>query len=152
MTTKEQKAYDLFKQGYNCAQAVFGAFCEDYGLPLQTGLMLSSGFGGGMGRMRSVCGTVTGMFMAASLALGYNSAAAAEEKTRTYAMIQDLAAQFKQQNGSIVCAQLLGIEEIPQNPQALPRTAEYYKKRPCADLAAAAAGILEQYLREHTKA
>ena len=102
-----------------------------------------------MGRMRNVCGAVSGMFLAAGLARGYSEPGTHEKKTETYAMIQQLAAEFEARNGSIVCKTLLGLERPEGTPQAEARTAEYYRKRPCAELVAQAAEILEAYLAEN---
>lgn len=147
MEDRSAQARALFLQGYNCAQSVLGAFAEDLGLDQQTAMRLASGFGGGMGRMRHVCGAVSGMFLAAGLARGYSDPAAREEKTAVYAMIQRLAAAFEAENGSIICRTLLGLERPEGTPQAEARTADYYRKRPCADLVACAAGILSRELQ-----
>ncbi len=146
--TKREKAMALFKEGYNCSQAVMGAFAEDMGMELDTALMLSSSFGGGMGRMREVCGAVSGMFMAVGLKMGYSDPKDSEAKTAHYKRIQDLAEKFKERNRYIVCRQLLGLEGQDTNPVPAERTQEYYKKRPCAELVGDAAEILEEYLAE----
>lgn len=98
MSEKTEKARELFKSGYNCSQAVLGVFCEELGLDFDTAMKLSSSFGGGMGRMREVCGTVTGMFMAAGLAYYLNSS----DKGKQYEIVQTLAKKFKEKNGSII--------------------------------------------------
>ena len=145
---KEAKAKELFVQGYNCAQAVFGAYCEELGLDMETAMKLSSSFGGGMGRLREVCGAVSGMFMAAGLLYGYSDPEAKEPKKEHYARIQELAARFKEQNGSIVCRELLGLDHKSDEPTPAERTKEYYQKRPCLELVGDAARILEQYISE----
>ncbi|MGN0612681.1 MAG: C-GCAxxG-C-C family protein [Porcipelethomonas sp.] len=150
--TKKEKAMELFRQGYNCSQAVLGAFAEELGLDFETAVKISSSFGGGMGRMREVCGAVSGMFMAAGLKLGYSSPTDTEGKTRHYKLIQDLAAEFKKNNGSIVCRQLLGLEGHDSSYVPSQRTDEYYRKRPCAELVGEAAEILENYLLSHNVA
>lgn len=144
-----KKAFELFTSGYNCAQAVFGAYCEDIGLDPETGLRLASSFGGGMGRMREVCGAVSGMFMAAGVIYGYSNADAKETKTEHYKRIQELAAKFKEENGSIICRRLLGLEKAEETPAASERTKEYYHKRPCGELCRQAAEILDAYIAEH---
>lgn len=144
--SKAEQAKQLFLQGYNCSQAVLGAFAPDLGLDFETAVRLASGMGGGIGRMRSVCGACSGMCMAAGLANGYSDPKAGAEKTATYAMIQQLAGRFREENGSIICKELLGLEKPEGTPQAEQRTAQYYKKRPCAELVAQAAGFLEEYL------
>ena len=142
---KKEKAMTLFKEGYNCSQAVFGAFAEELGLDFETAVKISSSFGGGMGRMREVCGAVSGMFMAAGIKWGYSSPTDNHAKTNHYKLIQDLAAEFKKKNGSIVCRELLGLEGKDNNYVPSARTDEYYKKRPCIELVGEAAEILEEY-------
>lgn len=144
--TNEQKARDLFKSGYNCAQAVFSVYAEHYGIDTQTALKLSSSFGGGMGRLREVCGAVSAMFMVAGLAKGYSSNDNPEEKKAHYERIQYLAKEFEKLNGSIICRELLGLTEKKDSPTPSERTAEYYKKRPCEELIADACNILDDYL------
>lgn len=149
MSEKAQRAKALFLEGYNCAQAVAGAFAPEMGLSVDAAARLASGFGGGMGRMREVCGAVSGMTLAASALRGYNDLKAGLEKTDTYAMIQELAGRFRAENGSIICRELLGLARPEGIPQAEARTPEYYKKRPCPELVALAAQILEEWLAEH---
>lgn len=151
MSEKGDKAKELFEQGYNCAQAVFGAFCEETGIDFETAVLLASPFGGGMGRLREVCGTVSGMLMAAGMLYGYSSPNAVQEKKEAYQTAQALANTFREQNGSIVCRELLGLSKVQadDSPQPEPRTQTYYKKRPCALLAQDAAEILEAYIKEH---
>ena len=132
MSEKAQRAKALFLEGYNCAQAVAGAFAPEMGLSVDAAARLASGFGGGMGRMREVCGAVSGMTLAASALRGYNDPKAGPEKTDTYAMIQELAGRFRAENGSIICRELLGLARPEGTPQAEARTPEYYKKRPGA--------------------
>ena len=144
--TKAEQAKALFYQGYNCCQSVFGAFAPEMGLDQETAMRLASGMGAGLGRMRSVCGTCSGMCMAAGLARGYSDPKATQKKTDTYAMIQRLVKQFQADQGSIICKELLGLEKIEDSPQAEARTPEYYKKRPCPELVAYAAGLLEAEL------
>ncbi|MEA5001425.1 MAG: C-GCAxxG-C-C family protein [Endomicrobiaceae bacterium] len=145
---KSWNARKLFEQGYNCAQAVFCAFCEDEGIDLKTGLKLSSSFGGGMGRLREVCGAVSGMFMAAGIKYGYDSVDDKQAKAAHYKLIQELAEKFKEQNGSIICRDLLGLNKQKDGYVPEDRTKEYYKKRPCVELVECAAGILEEYIEE----
>lgn len=140
-TGHADKARELFNEGYNCSQAVLGAFAEDAGLDVKTALRLSAPFGGGMGRMREVCGAVSGMFMVAGLKYGYSDPSAKQEKAELYALVQKLAAGFKEKNGSIICKELLGVSDTSPTPE--PRTAAYYKKRPCVELVGDAAELLE---------
>lgn len=138
------KARKLFLEGYNCAQAVTLAFAEEMGLDKETAAKLSSSFGGGLGRMREVCGCVSGMALVAGYLYGYADPKAMEEKADHYALIQELAGEFRAQNGSIICRELLAGITSDTDPTPEARTAAYYKKRPCAELAAAAAEILEK--------
>lgn len=147
MSERGNKAREYFEQGYNCSQSVLMTFSDITGIDEKTSAMLSSGFGGGMGRMREVCGAVSGMFMAASIVSGYDDPSDSEGKKRTYAMIQSLAEKFKAQNGSIICKELLGLDKPEGTHIPEQRTAEYYKKRPCSDLVKNAAEILEEYFR-----
>lgn len=144
-----EHARALFLQGYNCAQSVAGAFCEELHLPFDTVVRLSSSFGGGMGRMREVCGAVSGMFLVAGLLYGYADPTDRDAKTAHYARIQLLAAQFCERFGSIVCRELLGAEGQDHSHIPFARTDTYYKKRPCADLVANAAEILSDYIAAH---
>jgi len=144
-----ERAKELFKQGFNCAQAVLGAFAEELGLDFDTAIKISSSFGGGMGRMREVCGTVTGMFMAAGLYYWDTESGNPQMKGEHYTRIQELARKFKEKNGSIICRELLAGVEKSASPTPSERTSEYYKKRPCVELVGDAAEIFEQYLREN---
>ena len=147
MSEKGDKAEQLFKEGYNCSQAVIGAFADEIGMDFETAVRLASSFGGGMGRMREVCGTVSAIFMIAGLKMGYSDPKAPQEKKEHYARIMHLAEEFKQENGSIVCRELLGIDNNG-NPTPEARTASYYKKRPCAELVRQAAEIIEKELED----
>ncbi|EDR97497.1 C-GCAxxG-C-C family protein [Anaerostipes caccae] len=106
-----QKAMNLFKEGYNCSQSVFLAFKDLYGIDRHTALKLSSSFGGGMGRLREVCGSVSGMFLTAGILYGYDSPKDRSSKTEHYKRIQELARSFEELNGSIVCRELLGLDQ-----------------------------------------
>lgn len=137
-----EKAKELFRQGFNCSQAVFAACADLYGIEDETlALRLSASFGGGIGRMRQTCGAACGMFMLAGLEKGSATPHDAEGKMLNYALVQKLAAQFKQENGSLICAELLGIAPQPQNPMPEERTDTYYQKRPCAEMVATAVRI-----------
>ena len=146
MSEKSEKAKELFKSGYNCSQAVLGVFCEELGLDFATAMKISSSFGGGMGRMREVCGTVSGMFMAAGLMFGESDNSNPSAKGELYKRIQDLAEKFKEQNGSIICRELLQGIESSTSPMPSERTESYYKKRPCVDLVGDAVEIFEEYI------
>ena len=147
-----KKAAELFAEGYNCSQAVVGAFAEELGLDLQTALKMSSPFGGGMGRLREVCGAVSGMFFVAGALYGYEEPGVAgqQEKAAHYERIQGLAGEYRAVNGSIVCRELLGLATSgADQPTPELRTTEYYKKRPCGQLVTLAATIMESYIEEH---
>lgn len=149
MSEKSEKAKELFKSGYNCSQSVLGVFCEELGMDFETAMKIAAPFGGGMGRMREVCGTVSGMFMAAGLVFGSKDTSS---KAEMYKKIQDLAAKFKEQNGSIICRELLQGIENSTSPTPSERTEIYYKKRPCVDLVGDAVEIFENYIKEHQEA
>lgn len=142
--TKGEQAKALFEQGYNCAQSVACAYSEELGLPRDTVARMVSGFGGGMGRLREVCGAVSGIVFVYGTLRGYGAADAGEAKTATYAAIQEMAAAFRGQTGSIVCRELLGLTSKELSPEPTPRTAEFYRKRPCGDLVYQAASLLEE--------
>lgn len=148
MKSYSQKAKDLFKEGYNCSQSAFCTFAEELGMDLDTARKLSSSFGGGMGRMREVCGALSGIFMAAGLKYGYTSPQDKEAKTKHYIRIQELAQKFKEKHGTIICRELLGVD-ADDNPIPSDRTPEYYASRPCEKLIGDAAEIFAQYLAEH---
>lgn len=143
-----KKARDLFYEGYNCSQSVFLAFADKYDMDPVSAAKISSSFGGGMGRLREVCGTVSGMFMVLGMLYGYDKPGDYEGKAKLYERIQELARRFEEENGSIICRELLGLSARREEPVPEKRTPEYYKKRPCPQLAAAAAAILEEYLKE----
>ena len=140
-------AAELFVQGYNCAQAVAVAFCDVTGLDARFSARMASSFGGGMGRMREVCGAVSGMLMVAGLLYGYDTADDGNSKKAHYALVQELANRFREQAGHIVCREIL--KNPPSDPNPTPRTAEFYKTRPCARLVLLAGNILDEYIARH---
>jgi len=142
-------AIAYFKEGYNCAQSVFIAFREEYDMDLEMALRISSSFGAGMGRLREVCGAVTGMFMVAGMIYGYTDPKDHTSKTEHYKRIQYLANEFEEKNQSIICRELLGLGAGKDSPLPELRTAQYYEKRPCKELVGMAADIMEQYIKEH---
>ena len=144
-----QKAMNLFKEGYNCSQSVFLAFKDLYGIDRHTALKLSSSFGGGMGRLREVCGSVSGMFLTAGMLYGYDSPKDRSSKTEHYKRIQELARSFEELNGSIVCRELLGLDQKKESYVPEERTKDYYRKRPCEQIVGCAAYIMEEYIRNH---
>ena len=136
------KATALFKQGFNCSQAVFAACADIYGIADEAlALRLAASFGGGIGRMRETCGAACGMFMLAGLENGSATPGDAEGKKQNYALVQKLASKFKDENGSLICSELLGIAPKPQEPTPETRTDAYYQKRPCVEMVASAVRI-----------
>ena len=139
-------AEELFKEGYNCAQAVFCAHCEKLGIDFELGAKLASPFGGGMGRMREVCGAVSGLFLLLGLKEGYSDPTDPEIKKVLYAKVQSLAGEFKEEFGSIICKELLGLPtNCPCNdPNPTERTEKFYKKRPCVENVKFASELFEK--------
>lgn len=142
------RAKELFLEGYNCAQAVVLAYEDFFDESPEILAQMVSAFGGGMGRLREVCGSVSGMFFVLSKVYGYAEPKDTKGKTDLYARVQELAERFKERNDSIVCRELLGLQEKTSAPVPEERTPDYYKKRPCPDIIGDAADILEQYLKE----
>ena len=137
-----ERAVQLFKEGYNCSQSVVGAFADLYGFTSEQALLMSASFGGGIGRMRQTCGAACGMFILAGLQSGTTIGSDREGKSRNYAMVQKLAESCKQKNGSIICAELLGLKPNSAiTAQASERTKSYYKKRPCSEMVRTAAQL-----------
>ena len=146
--TRKELAMDYFYQGYNCSQSLVLAFKDKLNMDETTLSKLASSFGGGMGRLREVCGSVSGMFMVIGLLYGYSGPEKGDVKAEHYARIQELAARFEKEHGSIVCRELLGLSVKHDSPTPEARTKEYYTKRPCPEIIGSAAQILEQYLQE----
>ncbi len=145
MENRAEYGKELFLQGYSCAQAVVCAYADVLGIDESKLRRLASSFGGGMGRLREVCGTVSGMFMVAGLLYGSDVVGDRELKSAHYKLIQELAAKFREKNGSIVCRELLGLTRPEGTYVPEERTPEYYKKRPCAEFVRQAIEILEEY-------
>ena len=141
------KAAELFLGGYNCAQSVVVAFSDLTGLDKDFSAKFASSFGGGMGRMREVCGAVSGMLMVAGLLYGYDTPGDDVSKKEHYARVQYLAGRFREEIGSIVCREIL--KNPPSDPNPPPRTAEYYAQRPCARMVLLAGQILDDYIKEN---
>jgi len=144
--TKAEYAAKLFYEGYNCAQALTVAFAEDMGLSEEFAAKMACSFGGGIGRMREVCGAVSGMLMAAGILYGYTEDVDGA-KMRHYKLVQELAGHFREANGSIVCREIL--KNPPSDPVPSPRTEEYYASRPCVRMVYCAANILEAYISQN---
>lgn len=144
----KELAAELFLSDSNCAQAVLEAFGDVTGLEKSFAAKLASSFGGGMGRMREVCGAVSGMLMVAGLLYSYDDPGENDVNKKThYQLVQNLAGQFREKIGSIICREIL--DDPPSDPNPTPRTAEFYKTRPCAHMVMTAAGILDDYIAEH---
>lgn len=147
--SRRETAMEYFKNGYNCSQALVMTF-QDL-IPVEPNLLLkmSSSFGGGMGRLREVCGAVTGMFMVAGFLYGFDGSESTGEKAEHYGRIQELAHRFEEEHGSIICREMLGLSARRDTPVPEERTKEYYKKRPCVGIVGDAAEILEKYISEN---
>ena len=151
MSNHRERATALFQEGYNCAQAVFCAFADVTGLDLETSARLASSFGGGLGRLREVCGAVSGAAMVLGMAEGYADPKDAQAKKDHYSRVRDFAARFREANGSIVCRELLaGGDPHAARPGGEPeaRTPEFYKKRPCPERVGMAVDILDEMLEK----
>ena len=144
---REYYAAKLFMEGYNCAQAVIMAFSDLIGMEETHCAKLSSSFGGGMGRMREVCGAVSGMLMVAGMLYGYDGPEEGQVKKEHYARVQELAEQFRAGAGSIICREIL--KNPPSDPSPTPRTEEFYQQRPCVRMVTLAVRVMEQYIAAH---
>ncbi len=154
MKSRTEQAVSLFYEGYNCSQSVFAAYADLFGMDKKTALKVAASFGGGIGRMREVCGAASGMFLAAGMLTGATEGKDQLAKKKNYEVVQCMAAEFKKQNGgSIICRELLGLGKEGKKavlgdttPEA--RTEEYYKKRPCIKTIQGAAELIERLLLE----
>ena len=150
---KNEQAENLFEQGANCAQAVLGAFAEECGLSRNEAFKIASGFGAGFGRMREVCGAVSGMVLVLNYLYGNENIQDKEAKDTHYKLIQKLLQDFQKEAGSIICRELLQVnkEKHQESFSAVSeaRTPEYYKKRPCGKMVALAAGLVEDFLQKN---
>ena len=143
-------AGELFMKGYSCSQAVAAAFSDVTGVSPQTSARMVSAFGGGLSRLREVCGAVSGMAFVLGILYGYDRPEDEQGKKELYRLVQQLAGEFREANGSIICREIL--KNPPSDPNPTPRTAEFYKARPCARLVVSAAEILDRYIAEHPPA
>ncbi|MFI3296511.1 MAG: C-GCAxxG-C-C family protein [bacterium] len=146
VTERAKRAKRLFKEGYNCAQSVFMAFADLYSLDAAMAATISGSFGGGIGRMREVCGACSGMFLTASMAIPTHDVKDKAAKAANYKMVQELAAEFKAENGSIICRELLGLTDNVPTSITGERLQAATKKRPCDELVYMAAEILGNQL------
>lgn len=146
MEERVQRAVELFKSGYNCSQSVVAAYADMYGFTEEQALRMSASFGGGIGRMRLTCGAACGLFVLAGLDNGSVDATDREGKGANYALVQQLAEKFKKRNGSLTCAELLGLKKPEGVTTPEERTAQYYAKRPCVKMVEEAARIWKEHL------
>jgi len=148
---KVQKAVDYFMQGYGCCQSVVAAFADQYGMTEDMALKIGAGFGGGVGKMRMMCGAVSGMVILAGLEYGQTEGSDRNGKAECYKVVQDLVNEFKEENGSFICAELLGLKgDIKKDHIPSERNAEYYKARPCAAKVESAARIFAKKIEGKT--
>lgn len=148
-----ERAVENFMEGYGCCQSVVAAFADLYGLDDTTAKKIAAGFGGGVGRLRMMCGAVSGIVMLAGLDCGQTEGSDRDGKSACYKVVQELLAQSEAENGSLICAEILGLkghEKAQSSYVASPRTTEYYKKRPCAAKVESAARIFANYLKLKT--
>lgn len=151
MSIYGDRAYAAFFKGYNCCQSVAVVFAEEMGMTEKQALQISAGFGGGFGRMREVCGAFSGITLVLGALYGSDDPA---KKTALYTDVQALAAEYKARNGgpnTLICRELLGLQQAEGSPVASPRTPEYYKKRPCPELCRVAADIMAEYIAAHPR-
>ena len=145
MSEHAELARKLFLEGYNCSQAVFCAFCDVTGLEMDAAARMASSFGGGLGRLREVCGAVSGAALALGILRGYSDPGDYDAKKAHYARVQEFARRFREANGAIVCRELLGSAQAGGAPEA--RSDAFYRKRPCPNLVVSAAEILDDMLK-----
>ena len=149
---RTRRAEELFMQGFNCAQAVVPAFADIYGYSGEQALRVSAGLGAGIGRMRQTCGAVCGMAVLAGMDCGSVTPGDREGKSACYKVVQQLAAEFSREHGSIICSELLRLKKgAPLTYEASERTAEYYKTRPCVRQIISAARIYAEYLESEER-
>ncbi len=141
------RAVSLFESGYNCSQAVFVAYADKYGIEQETAAKLATSFGGGMGRLREVCGAVSGMFLVLGMEYPFIDTQDKASKNTNYKAVQHVAEEFKAAMGSYICADLLKIKHAPQQPESSVRNETYYKSRPCTKCVALAAEIVGKEIR-----
>lgn len=148
VAARAEQAVNNFKSGYNCAQAVYMAYADLFGMDSKTAAVIAAPLGAGIGRMREVCGTVSGAALIAGLAIPCDNPTDMAAKTRCYALVQQVADRFREANGSIICRELLGIAPIKESPTPSPRTEAYYKKRPCVELVRMSATFIGEELKK----
>lgn len=144
--SRTERAVETFKEGYNCAQAVFATYADCFGMDRETALKMSSAMGAGVGRMREVCGAVSSMAMLAGLKEGNADPQDEAAKEHIYTLVRKMSARFKEEYGTIICKELLGLDSVEESAKPSIRTPEFYEKRPCAKIIACAARIIEEEL------
>ena len=142
--SRADRAEELFRQGYNCGQSVFAAFADVLGMTVEEAAKIASPFGAGFGKLREVCGAVSGMTLVTGYLKGYSDPADYESKKEVYALIQKMCAEFEERQGSIICRELLGIKKGEDTAEPAVRTEEYYRSRPCIVACRTAAEIVEK--------
>ena len=142
--SRADRAEELFRQGYNCGQSVFAAFADVLGLTVEEAAKIASPFGAGFGKLREVCGAVSGMTLVTGYLKGYSDPADYESKKEVYALIQKMCAEFEAREGSIICRELLGLKKGEDTAEPAVRTEEYYRSRPCIGACRTAAEIVER--------
>ena len=146
MESRVEKAVQTFESGFGCAQSVFSTYADLFGMDRETALMLASPMGGGIGRMREVCGAVSAMALLAGLKEGNTDPSNEEGKEKIYLLVRQMSDKFREENGTIICRELLGLLEREDSARPERRTEEYYAARPCSRLVASAARIIEENL------
>ena len=144
--SRSDRAEELFRKGYNCSQSVFAAFADVLGMSVEEAAKIASPFGAGFGKLREVCGAVSGMALAAGYLKGYDDPADYEGKKELYRLIQKMCAEFEERKGTIICRELLGLQKGEDAAEPSVRTEEYYQSRPCIGACRTAAEIAEKYL------
>jgi C_GCAxxG_C_C family probable redox protein len=143
---RPDKAEELFRKGYNCSQSVFAAFADVLDMTVEEAAKIASPFGAGFGKLREVCGAVSGMTLLAGYLKGYDDPADYESKKDLYRLIQNMCAEFEERKGTIICRELLGLKKGEDLGEPSVRTEEYYQSRPCIGACRTAAEIAEKYL------
>ena len=143
---KADSAEELFRMGYNCSQSVYAAFAEDLGMSVEEAAKRASPFGAGFGKLREVCGAVSGMVLVLGDLCGYQDPTDAAGKQALYALVQRLCGSFEKSEGSLICRELLGLAKGEDLAEPAVRTEEYYQSRPCVGACRRAAELLEAYL------
>ncbi|MBR0308359.1 MAG: C_GCAxxG_C_C family protein [Mogibacterium sp.] len=142
--SRADRAEELFRQGYNCGQSVFAAFADVLGMTVEEAAKIASPFGAGFGKLREVCGAVSGMTLVTGYLRGYSDPADYESKKEVYALIQKMCAEFEERQDSIICRELLGLKKGEDTAEPAMRTEEYYRSRPCIGACRTAAEIVEK--------